>query len=453
MTGNKPLKTYMRLSILKYPSLIISWLILVLGFLLPIKIPIIETKTSHAVLKGITLLSLPLLFSLVIFRKEFKLLAKNFVSIYLWPLYYLLSLSISGIFSQYPKESFRTIPYYTAGIIAFYFLSWISFSEELAWLWRKTLYTLGIVAISLSLMVAIIPQFTHWLISIILTEEFYQSIRYEYFGNEKIFPLGPIWLLTPLYFYFLVKSFNSHRKKILSKPLIFFVLLQIAVLLTNWRILVLGSILAVFVYIRLNPYVLKKSLASLVLWIILIIIFFTIMLTLRFNQNIFKRFLKPTPNDIKTILARPKLFKEGLEIFLEHPIFGIGMGAYNYISENSIVKLKTVDSTGITRLESFSTYTGSAHNIIVSSLAEVGLVGTVPLLSMIGAFLFYDYLLLKNTNLNKHARLRVTTYMVSSWTFLLANLTENVLFYNSFILFMTFRALICSEKTSGAVNC
>lgn len=195
------------------------------------------------------------------------------------------------------------------------------------------------------------------------------------FGSESV--LGAyISRLLPLFFGLIIASFSKHKFSLFLSITVL-LLADVLVLLSGERtalfLALMGSILIIFLirkfrYIRLLAFISSIIISSAILY---------------FDDTVNKRIIGQTLNETK-VLEENKyflseghelLYKNGIQMFLDNPIFGIGPKNFREIcgTDQYYLEVQTEDSL----LKNCSTH---PHNIYIQLLSETGLIGTVPIL-------------------------------------------------------------------------
>ncbi len=106
------------------------------------------------------------------------------------------------------------------------------------------------------------------------------------------------------------------------------------------------------------------------------------------NKDRFRKAMSPEKDETATI--RLTLWKAGLQMFEDHPVFGVGLGNFPAVYRRSYV------NSSIQQAE------WAPHSIYIQALSELGLFGAVPMLAL--------WLMLLYVNFRTRKNLRVAGY-------------------------------------------
>lgn len=84
-----------------------------------------------------------------------------------------------------------------------------------------------------------------------------------------------------------------------------------------------------------------------------------------------------------TASARIRYWKTGLHMFADHPVFGVGPGNYARVRVSGYAHIEASQGYHVSYIASHSTY--------IDALTELGLVGTLAFLGVMGAFFWTNY--------------------------------------------------------------
>ncbi len=183
------------------------------------------------------------------------------------------------------------------------------------------------------------------------------------FQNANIYALMLEFMLALCLYRFL------QTKKILLKAwYVFLALFQFSIiLLTGCRAALVPLIFVIPIMLFFT-----KEMKLFALYLVCIVLLLSVVFT---HPNLIPRF-----NDFSTIESRLKIWKTAIKGIQAHPLFGNGPWTYNYIYEN---------------------YNGHkavfCHNIYLEMISSFGIIGTIPLLGIIGVY-FKEVFACKKTN-------------------------------------------------------
>lgn len=211
-----------------------------------------------------------------------------------------------------------------------------------------------------------------FIFGIVATYEFYvlDTLRPDGVRNAARFGLVAVILLLLLIWLMVV----LWREKIIFVMGIAALLIIYAITLNQTRsaiLCIVPFVFLVFYYFRefLN---MKKFLISLLMLFSLLLLFLNIspIVEIRFIDLYVEAeafFKDPVGNYLSSFGLRPHMFHAGMQVFLQSPLFGTGLGDYSYDVQLLMDQGKTLikDDWLLT----------SPHNIYINLLAETGLIG------------------------------------------------------------------------------
>lgn len=136
---------------------------------------------------------------------------------------------------------------------------------------------------------------------------------------------------------------------------------------------------------------------------------------------------------------RLALIKRSFLIFTDHPFFGVGMGQFTHISElyRGLIPVP-------------SSYTELIqHNHLLGMLVELGLIGTIVYLLLIGCFFRHLYLLIDRM---PEAGFFGPNFLLVSVLMMIVYLNNNVFVEPSFFLFVNAVFFTCTGILEGMYN-
>ena len=183
--------------------------------------------------------------------------------------------------------------------------------------------------------------------------------------------------------YFFEKFYKQNLKLKLVLFLILFILVG-CILITGERSNGIKAIIGLMIFLFLNNKISAKIKISIFLFSLVftgLIISNSNYLKVRYGQQLFSQLFDNNQRDqfIENNLYL-KLYKSGLAVFKDNPIFGVGNKNYRVITTKNIETKKNEDYVLNTH----------PHQIYIELLSEHGLVGTIILLSI------FFYLIFKN---------------------------------------------------------
>lgn len=136
--------------------------------------------------------------------------------------------------------------------------------------------------------------------------------------------------------------------------------------------------------------------------------------------NLLDRLLMKNDFDLSTTYEHISLLKEGMLLFVNNPIIGIGTGNFTQYSQSSELVLLNTTGKFIGKLPTVNYIIPESHNIVVESLMELGLIGTILLFTIAWKIFKADVHMMKSSP---------TPYLIamiiSSWLFLINSLIDS----------------------------
>ena len=239
--------------------------------------------------------------------------------------------------------------------------------------------------------------------------------------------------------YFFEKFYKQNLKLKLAMFLILFILVG-CILITGERSNGIKAIIGLMIFLFLN----NKISAKIKISIFLFSLFFTSLiisnsnyLKVRYGQQLFYQLFDSNQRDqfIENNLYL-KLYKSGLAVFKDNPIFGVGNKNYRVITTRNIE----------TKINDDYLLNTHPHQIYIELLSEHGLVGTIILLSI------FFYLIFKNLKIIILSR---NSIQLGCFTYLIINflpILPSGSFFNDFssTLFWINLSIMyaCNKKTN-----
>ena len=239
--------------------------------------------------------------------------------------------------------------------------------------------------------------------------------------------------------YFFEKFYKQNLKLKLAMFLILFILVG-CILITGERSNGIKAIIGLMIFLFLNNKIsakIKISIFLFSLFFISLIISNSNYLKVRYGQQLFYQLFDSNQRDqfIENNLYL-KLYKSGLAVFKDYPIFGVGNKNYRVITTRNIE----------TKINDDYLLNTHPHQIYIELLSEHGLVGTIILLSI------FFYLIFKNLKIIILSR---NSIQLGCFTYLIINflpILPSGSFFNDFssTLFWINLSIMyaCNKKTN-----
>lgn len=390
----------------RYRLLILSYLALI-GFIFmePIRLwlPILDNTRKMIPLLSLvifffTITTDPLKMSLIIFARSRLMILF---------LFWAIGLSVGLMLS--PKiASLNYLVYFSCSIICF--VSAYSFSRTMPTLKIKrfashvtsTVSVLIIATSIISLTRYIIPSTAGLFIKILFSSKSVDYMEYDLLRN-RIFPISN--LDYPLAF---LASYISSFNPYFQFPLV--IISLIALFLSSYRGRIIIGLISFSIVAFSGSLIRKRLIILMIALAVLVSIFMN-------NVNFLARYSLSRPKDVRTIVDRFNYIKKAMDVFEMKPIVGVGLG--NYLEYSSTVRLYSSNEAS-NRVESIPSYE-NPHNLLVTMLAETGVLGTLPFILLIIIFIFVDI------NIYSHNRkifLILLPFVFSSWCFIGGSLVD-----------------------------
>ncbi len=239
--------------------------------------------------------------------------------------------------------------------------------------------------------------------------------------------------------YFFEKFYKQNLKLKLAMFLILFILVG-CILITGERSNGIKAIIGLMIFLFLNNKIsakIKISIFLFSLFFISLIISNSNYLKVRYGQQLFYQLFDSNQRDqfIENNLYL-KLYKSGLAVFKDYPIFGVGNKNYRVITTRNIE----------TKINDDYLLNTHPHQIYIELLSEHGLVGTIIVLSI------FFYLIFKNLKIIILSR---NSIQLGCFTYLIINflpILPSGSFFNDFssTLFWINLSIMyaCNKKTN-----
>ena len=207
----------------------------------------------------------------------------------------------------------------------------------------------------------------------------------HYSGN------GIMIAITYIAIFAFILAFTNRNMKAKRRALMaLFVLSLFAVILTTKRAhLLFGLAAIIFVYYFCNPEKMKSRTFKLVLVLVVLVVLLIIFEDdIPYIGDVLKRFEEM---DVDShMISRYRLWDHAFGMFARSPILGNGWTSFRFEYAQYLASGR----------EGSNTYM-NAHNIYIQLLAEVGIVGTIVFLLIVGYLLFTAFKILRAYNKNR----------------------------------------------------
>lgn len=190
------------------------------------------------------------------------------------------------------------------------------------------------------------------------------------------------------------------KEKINYWDIIKIIIVLFAVILTGKRgTLIFGILTMLITFITYNKDKIFKKIFKIILYAIFI--FIAIAIVSQFMPGLNLVFNRIFDSD-NLLNGRGFLYKNAWNLFINHPLFGIGWGNFKYYISNNF-------------------YLGqvNVHNMYLQLLCETGIIGTFIILFFIFFTLKLTYSLLKNNNYNEYKTEITTSFAIQLYLVLI----------------------------------
>jgi hypothetical protein len=381
--------------------------------------------------------SVAILFAIISIKQKIWIYYKNnFFKLFI--LFYII-INLSTIFSENPFISMQTsVPYIRFALFSLAIIFIINNKKNFEIIFLKNIMIVIIVLLLDGFLQYFSGQsllgWINKLLNINIFDNNY-SVKMNYriqslFGDKGVY--GSYLLrFSPLLIYLIMKT-NLFKKFTLLLMIVFYCMIFIGILFSGER----SSLILFLILIFFNLIFIKKNKLfklSIVFFISLFLIFL-----LTFNKELNNRYIVTTKylifslnkeKNINEIIKLEKenldhknynsisnyigLFKTGLLMFEESPLFGKGPRAFKYLSADERFSSQDIDGKKIIY------YNSHPHNFYVQLLAEIGIFGFLYFLFLLFLFLYFSFFSLRRKNfLQKNYNVIIFSgFLIILWPF------------------------------------
>jgi len=388
---------------------------LLLTFFGPMKLPsILRFNTMLGFTKFVALLLAVAICIQILSKKILPFLTTHS----LYPVcLYILSL-LSSVFPMTNSNFFLQDFNIAVTGLLFMFLSYWFFSWEEAKRIINTYPWLILGASFLILLIFINKSLGSYIISIIYPT-YERSVFAHDLARGRIFSIIDFEYFTPCIIAVILFAKKMNQKKLFWSSLVIFSISFVAIFLINYRYRFLTYELG-FILMWIYLPKARKTIATWFLSIggILFAIYIGISLTF-FRSTIIDRFLmKDYSEDVVSVERRFVMYEQAIDIFIQHPILGVGLG--NYKDNVQIVYSRYGGRVYEPNYKILQNVYAYPHNWYLTVLAENGAVGFLILTWVLATFLQMDLRLARK--LKDDELIIFATISSISWLYLFANL-------------------------------
>lgn len=223
--------------------------------------------------------------------------------------------------------------------------------------------------------------------------------------------------------------------------LLLIILIGFLALVSGWRTRLIVFIISFFVgsIITLHPFDKFKKTIFIVISFFLISVLFIAnnQMVQNYGFSSFTRLLLQNEEALNSITTRLSFYQRATDIFISSPIFGVGLGNYQYFSptnNNASLSKEAKLQNDLLNL--------NPHNIFFELLAESGLLGVIPFSLLIYIFVKDDFeYFVSNKSPYKYNKI-IKLMILSFWMMFLFPMTGSEMSYRAYGLFFGLRGAI-----------
>jgi O-antigen ligase len=346
---------------------------------------------------------------------------------------FFLSQSISVLYAQNIGSFFTVYKDLILSIMLFFSLFFIV-EKDNQMVFLRTLVLATAINISFQMLAYFHPSFISDYLKGFFNERYwdfftYQTNRGRFFGEffDEV--------SLPFIFYFLTSAKKSSNKLILN---LFICAIFFITFVSSWRsksiLLLFAFIGSIIIYFKQ----MKRILIFQILMLYILLTFANFISLEKVGQNILDRFIFTDYQEVRIVKSRFTYLIEALNMGLESPLFGVGLG--NYYDNLSVSSKMENQSPGYYLSRKFIVI-DDPHNIFISTFATTGFFGLFSLILLILYFLYHDTIRFLTSN-----QLLLKASMVSFWSLFVYALFNPWMYFAYLMFFMFLRGYI--EKLS-----
>jgi O-antigen ligase len=242
----------------------------------------------------------------------------------------------------------------------------------------------------------------------------YENIVFHFdLSRGRILSIIDLEFFVPFVLYMLI----TERKKIV--PIIKITLLSFSVYLTMYRYRFLTFVVGAFAYLSAIFSLVGKKMIMYTAGFLVMLFGMYMIIAVSFGKTtIIDRFLlEDKQADYDSIRRRFVMIGQAWELFMEYPVFGVGIGNYK---DNVQVTYTTFGGrTYEPYYKVLQNVYAYPHNWFMQVLAENGIVGFIVLMYLLYTFASIDLRLMQKLKGNR--KLLFFAFSVSSWLYVFAN--------------------------------
>jgi len=297
---------------------------------------------------------------------------------------FFLSQSLSVLYAQNISSFFTVYKDLVLSVLLFFSLFFIVEKDNQMML-IKTLLLATAISISFQTLTYFYPSFISDYLKVFFNERYWLFFRYQ--ANRGRF-FGEFFdeVTIPFLFYFLILQKETLKKifVIMMVGVIFFI-----TFVSSWRsktiLFLFGFIISLVIYFKQ----IKKYIIFLILGFFILTSVANFISLEKVGQNILDRFIFTDYQEVRITKSRYTYLIEALNMGLESPLFGVGLGNY-YDNLSLSSKMENLSPGPGAHTEHKFIVIDDPHNIFISTFTATGLFGLFSLILLVLYLLFHD---------------------------------------------------------------
>ncbi len=412
----------------------------IIGFFESFQWPLGIPKATHGILKGFCLLMIGILFFHQFVKKKIFKESKEKnkqVVLKILMLLFLLSYTVSALFSVAPGAAILNLWYPLIATVAIFGISELKFSK----IHFNILLLISVFLIFSTFIFAFFSLMFRYSVDniyyFLFLEHRANALLSELRTAGKYVALGPYFLLFPFSLTFLLDKTKSLSRTLLGLSI--YAVVALTAVISNNRIDVLVLAIQSVSILFLIP----RKIAIIALICLIPITQFGLYTTEKyFGFSLVERIFRPkVERDLETIDIRFTYWQTAINNFKYYPLFGTGPNSYNEISEFPVRRyyLANVgDKGGFTVKEDEGI---GIHNVFFERLSDTGLFGLLTFLALLFYFFRKDALQVLRLS-DTYQRNKYILLALSSWSWIMYGITDNGFGAQGYVTFFFLRAFI-----------
>ncbi len=333
-------------------------------------------------------------------------------------------------------QDFTPIRMVTSAVMAYFFVKVYTPSEKEKMLIIHALGGITIGIALLSVLQAFLPTIMNHIATVYFQGREAYGLAIEQ-GRGRIAPWGSIILIFPFFYASIDLKKGSRNRWYIAYILTGFIVLLLAMTLSNFRWIFIVFLLGTGGFVRLmtmyKSFSLRQILYTLIIGIVVLVLGL-VGSRIVLGYNLIDRFLlSNNTRDVSDTLGRLLLYSQALNVFSSAPLTGAGVG--NYYSLVGAFQLNRYFSI----FDQFQVFLVpiASHNEFLTVLAETGLIGFISFFLIIYFSFKHIYILLfARAARSSIDRIWIICCFLSLVCFLLYTMFENIYPENTVFIFL-----------------